>query len=78
MTNAQVHFHIRDGEKLIHDDEGMDFPDLEAAQREAQATARDLVAQAVKSGHPIAAQVIEITDDNDALVGSVRVLSVLP
>jgi hypothetical protein len=47
---GRFYFHLRQGDQLLPDDEGVDLPDFPAAQREALAAARELFAEAIKSG----------------------------
>jgi hypothetical protein len=43
-------FHLRAGDKLTPDDEGIDLPNFTAARREAVLSARELLAEAIRSG----------------------------
>jgi hypothetical protein len=47
---GRFYFHVRAGDELTPDDEGMDLPDLSAAKREALLGARELLAEAIESG----------------------------
>jgi len=49
---GRFYFHLRAGDQIVPDDEGVDLPDLSAAQREAILAARELLAEAIKSGRP--------------------------
>lgn len=55
----------------MEDNEGMDFPDLEAAVQEAKESARELLAEAIKDGRKIDAKRLEIIDEERALLASV-------
>jgi hypothetical protein len=45
-------FHIRDGDKLIPDEEGTELPDLSAARKEAALSAREILLEAAGSSEP--------------------------
>jgi hypothetical protein len=62
-------FDICDGDNRIPDEEGTDCDDLDAAMREAAATARDLVKQYVDSERAISACYIAVRDE----LGDVKV-----
>jgi hypothetical protein len=59
---ARYYFHIRDGLRIIPDDEGMDLPNIAAARFEAQASADDLAFAAIQSATSSSASAVEITD----------------
>lgn len=61
------YFHIRDGDTLIEDLEGIDLPGLEDARFEALQGARTILAEKVKAGAVIDGQRIEIMDDTGEL-----------
>jgi hypothetical protein len=44
------YFHLRAGDELLRDDQGQDFPDVSTARREAERSAREIVAEAIRSG----------------------------
>jgi hypothetical protein len=56
-------FDICDSDSRIPDDEGTECADLNAALREAEASARDLVKQYVDGGRPISSTHIAIRDE---------------
>ena len=45
--------HVQDGDELVQDSEGQQFDDLEAAKAEAILVARELMAEALRTGRPI-------------------------
>ena len=47
---ARYFFHLRDGDTLLPDDEGLELRDLEAVRSYAFESARQLLSQAVLSG----------------------------
>jgi hypothetical protein len=46
-------FHIKEGDEVLHDEEGSDYPDLQAARGEAIEGIRQIVGDAVMSGSPL-------------------------
>jgi len=56
---------IRDGDRLIQDEEGSVLPDVEAACREAVLAARDILSSKLRAGEEVNGQVFEITDENN-------------
>jgi hypothetical protein len=56
-------FHVRHGEDLIEDDEGVDLPDQATASEEALHIARAAITEAMSIGTAIDPQIIEIWDD---------------
>jgi hypothetical protein len=46
-------FHIKEGDEVLHDEEGVDFPDPEAARAEAIEGIRQIVGDAVRWGSPL-------------------------
>jgi hypothetical protein len=52
------YFHVRSAIRLTIDDEGADFADCAAALREATPAAREMLADAMKSGKPLDTLVI--------------------
>ena len=46
-------FHIKEGDEVLHDKEGVDHPDLEAARAEAIEGIRQIVGDAVMFGSPL-------------------------
>ena len=49
---GRFYFHLSDGEEITLDEEGTELPDLSAAEGEAVQAARELLAEAIKSGKP--------------------------
>ena len=46
----RFHFHVRDGDSLLEDLEGADFPGLDAARADAVAASREILAERIKAG----------------------------
>jgi hypothetical protein len=72
------YLNIREHEQIAADQEGIDLPDLEAAKAEAQASAREILADALKSNTKVDGKVIEIADETGTIVGSVTLRDMLP
>jgi hypothetical protein len=73
----RYYFNVRDAEGVSRDDEGTVLPDLESARREARASARDLVAESMKSRKRVKGETIEITDGLGRLVETIAVKDAL-
>lgn len=56
------YFHLRDGNDVIEDPEGSAFLNLQAARQEALATAREILAERVRTGQVVGGQQIDICD----------------
>jgi hypothetical protein len=59
----RYYFHICDAEGMSRDEEGSDLPDIDAARREAKASARDLITQYMKNRAPVTGQKLQIVDE---------------
>lgn len=57
-------FHVRNGDSLIQDLEGIDLPDLDAARIEALEGARSLLSETVRTGGVLDGQRFEIVDES--------------
>jgi hypothetical protein len=69
---SRFFFHVREGERLVRDEEGSECPDLAAAREEAKASARDLAKQYLDDRTAPDPLCVEICD------AAGRVLTVLP
>ena len=63
-------FHICDGLGVIPDDEGMNFADDEAAKREGEASARDILSRDIRDKQLQDDRRIEVTDREGAPVAT--------
>lgn len=70
-------FHVRDGADLSQDIEGQEFPDVEAARREAVSTNREMLGERILHGGAINHRQIEIANENGQIVEVVRAADVL-
>ena len=66
-------FHIRDGWERILDDEGMEFPNLDRAEVEAHASARDLASSAPFERRIFAAYAVEVADEDGNVLSRIKV-----
>ena len=74
---ARFFFHVRDGSDLSRDEEGQDFPDIEAARREAVCSNREMLGERILHGGALNHRQIEIADETGQIVGVVRAADVL-
>jgi hypothetical protein len=75
---GRFYFHLRAGDGLIRDDEGIDLPDSAAARHEAILDARELLAEAIKDGKPPVSDAFVIMDEVGRTVDIVPLAAVLP
>jgi hypothetical protein len=68
VADASLFFHIRDDDGIIVDEEGMEFPSAVAARQEAEASARDLLAEMVRSRRRVANRILEVADEHGTIV----------
>jgi len=66
-------FHIRHGWDLVPDDEGMEFPDLNRAEVEGYASARDLAAADPYAVHNLTGYAIEVADEESTVLLRIKV-----
>jgi hypothetical protein len=64
---SHFYFHIKTGADLIKDDEGSEHATLDHARSQALKTARELWADAIKSGKSLEADAIVIADEQGQL-----------
>lgn len=71
--------HVKDRSGLLLDPEGEQLDDLAAAQQEAAAAARDLMAECLRNGEPLGVhREVIITDNNGDTVATVSFSTALP
>jgi hypothetical protein len=75
---AKYYFHFREGDRLVADEDGSDFPDLAAARNEAIQAARDILSQAIRFGTAEVPDALVIADQAGQLLDAVPLISVLP
>jgi uncharacterized protein DUF6894 len=74
----RYYFHVRSANDTVLDEEGDDLPDLEAAHRQALASARELLGNAIKAGRDPVPESIVIADALGLVVMIVPLKNVLP
>lgn len=70
-------FHVREGSELNRDAEGQDFPDVEAARREAFNSVREILGEKILHGGALNHRSIEIADETGYVVEVVNSRDVL-
>jgi hypothetical protein len=78
VAMRRFYFHIRENDKLVTDVEGVDLPDLAAARREAELSAREMLADAIKSGRERVPEAFVITDEEGRTLDTLPLSAVLP
>jgi hypothetical protein len=74
----RYYFHIRNADDMALDEEGSDLPDLNAASRQALASAGELLANAIREGKDSIPESIVIADANGQELQSVPLKYALP
>ena len=74
---SHYYFHIYEHGTLIWDEEGSECPDLDAAKREAMASATDLARQALARGEPADGLCVEIRDEDGRILAGLTIREVL-
>jgi len=64
-------FHVRDRDQLTEGPEGIDFPDLEAAQADAWIAVRNVLVEQLASDSTISNQQLKICDEAGQLLATV-------
>ena len=75
---ARYYFHIKDGAALIKDQEGTELATPDAARVQALRSARELWADAIKSGKPLGADAVVIADEQSGTLTFVPMNEALP
>ena len=75
---GRFYFHLRAGSRLLHDYEGQVLPDVSAARREAERSARELLADAIKASKVEAPEAFVIADEHGCEIGTFPFAEVLP
>ena len=74
----RFYFHLRMDDKIITDQEGSDCLDIAAARLEALVAARDIVADAIRSGNDDTPEAFVIADSEGRELATVPLAVVLP
>lgn len=75
---SRFYFHIRMGDQVVIDQEGSDLPDPAAAREEALAAARQILADAIRSGNEAPPEAFVISDGEGRELETVPFAVVLP
>ena len=75
---ARYYFHVRRDGQLIRDEEGVDLSDISAAKQEALKGARELLADAIKTGRRTVPDALVVTDEAGREVDTVTLQMLLP
>jgi hypothetical protein len=70
-------FHIIHSDHRVADPEGAEFKDIRAAQEEAAATLRDLIADALMEGKPSGLKEIEVADGQGSVLVTIDIGSAI-
>jgi hypothetical protein len=71
--------HIRQGDQLIHDTDGIGLTDLDAARAEALEGIRDILAETIKRGNDVPLDdAIVITDEAGGELTTIPFIEALP
>jgi hypothetical protein len=68
-------FHVKEGDHLIVDEEGMEFEDTVGAMHEALEGLREIIADRIRSHHPAANLQIEVCSEDGRLLHAAKVES---
>ena len=71
------YFNIRVQGAVFRDEEGMAFPNLEAARKEASLGARAMLADALRAHREMDSKSIEILDENRVVLEAINIRDVL-
>jgi hypothetical protein len=75
---GRFYFHLRAGDELTPDDEGIDLPNFTAARREAILSARELLVEAIRSDKRKIPDALVIADEDGRTLNIVPLAAVLP
>jgi hypothetical protein len=75
---GNFYFHLRYGDELVTDTEGANLPDIAAARQEALESAREILADAIRSGRQNIPEAVVVADESGLIIDSLRLAAVLP
>jgi hypothetical protein len=73
----RFYLHIKDGGRIIPDPDGIELPTVEAARREAIASAQEILAEKLKAGDVVDGQEFDICDEAGNVIERVPFRSVI-
>ncbi|WP_427025995.1 DUF6894 family protein [Aureimonas ureilytica] len=74
----RLYLNIRSGNTLIRDPDGEEFTSLKEARQEAACSARELIAEDLKSGRPFNDRSFEISDITGNVISTLTFSDALP
>jgi hypothetical protein len=75
---SRYFFHLRYGDKTRPDADGVELPNLQAAEEEAIATAREMLAEAIRFQKAVLPDAIIVTDRAEKELRCVALADALP
>jgi hypothetical protein len=75
---GRFYFHLRAGDQLIPDEEGLDLPDVSAARHEAMRSAGEILAAAIRADLTKVPDAFVIADEEGRTLDTVPLAEVLP
>jgi hypothetical protein len=75
---ARFYFHLKGDRVLVTDDEGLDLPSISEATKVALASARELLADAIKFGKPQVPEAIIVADEMGQPLLELPLVEILP
>jgi hypothetical protein len=75
---ARFYFHLKGDGVLVTDDEGLDLPSISEATKVALASARELLADAIKFGKPQVPEAIIVADEMGQPLLELPLVEILP
>jgi hypothetical protein len=75
---GRFYFHLRQEGQLVADDEGTELPNVTVARSEAEQGAREMLAEAIKTGRDTIPEAFIIADEHGREVDTVLLATLLP
>jgi hypothetical protein len=75
---GRFYFHVKEGNELVPDEDGIELPDIATATREALLAARELLAEAIRLGKPTAPESIIVADRSGRTLHVLPLIAILP
>ncbi len=75
---GRFYLHIKDGDEIFPDEEGIELPNIESARKEALQAAREMLSEAIRGGKPKVAEAFVIADKAGRTLEVVPLAAVLP
>ncbi len=73
----RYYLHLRERDGMIADQDGIDFPDLQAAMADAKQSIREMVAERIASAEELDIRSIQICDETGRDVGTVTLAAAI-